>query len=278
MKTYINLGCGRRYNSEWTNFDLHATGPDVIAIDLRNGIPLPSESCDVVYNSALLEHIRREHVSAFLKECFRVLKPCGIIRIGVPDLERICELYLIKLRQVMNGDRSSENDYDWMVLELLDQLVREEQGGEMKKFLSQKQIPNLQFIRERIGEEGKEYTNKTSHLQSQTVARSFWLRAVERIKRDINMLRQQCAAQLLTGRERKAVKIGAFRLSGEVHQWMYDRCSLSRLVRAAGFTAVESQTASSSRIPNWPNFQLDVLADGTIIKPDLTFIEGTKQP
>ena len=87
---YLNLGCGSRYHPDWINIDIVPHGPEVIQHDLSRGIPLPDASCDVVYHTAVLEHMRRSDAAAFLAECYRVLKPGGIVRVGVPDLERIC--------------------------------------------------------------------------------------------------------------------------------------------------------------------------------------------
>jgi hypothetical protein len=36
-------------------------------------------------------------------------------------------------------------------------------------------------------------------------------------------------------------KIGSFRLGGEIHMWMYDRFSHSRLLREVGFEDIEVQ-------------------------------------
>src|SRR5262249_43245401 len=120
-----NLGCGQRYHPDWVNMDLVSSGMGVIAPDLGQGIPLPDSSCEVVYHSHVLEHIRRPEVMAFMKGCHRILKPGGIVRIAVPDLERICRLYLEKLEQALAGDVRSAHDYRWLLLELYDQAVRE---------------------------------------------------------------------------------------------------------------------------------------------------------
>ena len=53
----LNLGCGRRYNPDWTNVDFSSTGEGVIAHNLNQNIPFPDESFDIVYHSNILEHI-----------------------------------------------------------------------------------------------------------------------------------------------------------------------------------------------------------------------------
>src|SRR5438445_2136934 len=107
---YLNLGCGSRYHARWINIDIVPAGPDVIAHDLRQGIPLPDNSCDVVYHSHVLEHLRRAEAKYLLCECYRVLKPGGILRAAIPDLERICSAYLEKLKAALESD-SAADDY-----------------------------------------------------------------------------------------------------------------------------------------------------------------------
>ena len=102
---YVNLGCGSRCHPAWINIDIAPCVPGVIAHDLSRGIPLPDSSCDVVYHSHLVEHLRPEDARRFMKECYRVLKAGGILRVATPDLERICRLYLEKLE----GAFASEN-------------------------------------------------------------------------------------------------------------------------------------------------------------------------
>jgi SAM-dependent methyltransferase len=63
--------------------------PDNILVhDLARGIPFPDQSIDAVYHSHTLEHLDRATAKRFLSEVLRVLKPGGIHRIVVPDLER----------------------------------------------------------------------------------------------------------------------------------------------------------------------------------------------
>ena len=83
----LNLGCGGRFHPEWTNIDFYSSGGAVIAHDLNLGIPFPDSSFDVVYHSHVLEHFPKAKARRFIAECVRVLKPGGILRVVVPDLE-----------------------------------------------------------------------------------------------------------------------------------------------------------------------------------------------
>ncbi len=147
--TLLNLGCGSHYSKEWTNINFSSNSSDVISYNLNDGIPAHDEIFDVVYHSHVLEHFEKSKAHFFISECFRVLKKNGIIRVAIPDLEKITRLYLEKLEE------ENEDDYNWMMLEMYDQTVRNYSGGAMKEYFSKKDIKNLDFVISRIGQEGK---------------------------------------------------------------------------------------------------------------------------
>jgi SAM-dependent methyltransferase len=275
---YLNLGCGSRYHPDWINIDIAPQGTEVVRHDLSRGIPLPDASCDVVYHTAVLEHLRPADASAFLMECFRVLKPGGILRVGVPDLEIICQLYLSRLAVALKGDQEAARDYDWIMLELYDQTIREKSGGGMLDYLRQNPLPNEAFVYERIGEEGRQLvrTLRGQDSRSQPAPPSFLHRFRRGFRSLPEVAKRRMPQWLLGANDKRALEIGRFRLAGEVHQWMYDRYSLARLLRLTGFHDPQLQEAGTSRIPNWTSFHLDTLPDGRVIKPDLFFMEATK--
>ena len=142
-----------RVHEDWVNLDLVAHLPGVIAHDIRTGLPFPDNSFSAVYHSHVLEHLRRSSAPALLRECYRVLAPGGILRVAVPDLEAIARLYLKNLEGAVAGDAEAARRYEWMVLELLDQMVRDESGGEMLNYWRQNPMPAESFVIERMGSE-----------------------------------------------------------------------------------------------------------------------------
>jgi len=62
--------------------------------DVRKKLRFKDNSVDYIYNSHLLEHLFPDEGLHFLKECYRILKPGGLIRIVIPDLEGIARRYI----------------------------------------------------------------------------------------------------------------------------------------------------------------------------------------
>jgi SAM-dependent methyltransferase len=84
----LNMGCGNniRKSDSWTvwiNLDKYANeGVDIVQ-DLEQGLStLEDESVDVILASHVLEHVKTW--TNLMAECYRVLKPKGVLNIRVP--------------------------------------------------------------------------------------------------------------------------------------------------------------------------------------------------
>jgi len=253
----LNLGCGNRYNPEWVNVDFTSTGPGVMPCNLYHPLPFAEGIFDAVYHSHLLEHFPKEYAPILLQECFRTLKPNGIIRVVVPDLERIVRLYLEYLEKAIDGDGEARKRYDWLLLELFDQMVRNQPGGNMLNYWKQNPMPAEDFVIERVG---AEVLNALDTLRNPANSKVF-----PTISEDPNFMG-----------ELDAKKIAEFRLSGEIHQWMYDRYSLRTLLQNVGFHDINICTADESAIPNFNYYLLDIESNGSMCKPDSLYMEGRK--
>jgi predicted SAM-dependent methyltransferase len=278
---YLNLGCGSRFHADWTNINFVSTNEIVMAHDLSQGIPFPDASFDVVYHSHVLEHFSQSAAASFIKECYRVLRPQGILRVVVPDLEQITRTYLHSLEQALNGSKEWEQNYQWILLEMYDQTVRERPGGEMQAFLSRKDLTNPDFAIERCGIEIKNIilaARQDNPLPLPVMENSLKksLKHIYRLFRYPEYRHQAILKFTLSPKELKALHLGQFRQSGEIHQWMYDRYSLSLLVKSCGLEEIEQKPANESYIPNWASFNLDTEADGSIYKPDSIYMEARK--
>lgn len=273
---YLNLGCGQHYSQEkiWTNLDFFSTSDAVIAHNLLAGIPFADDTFNLTYHSHVLEHFTKLDGIKFIKECYRVLKKGGIIRIAIPDLEKIVRTYLETLESGLKDENNKQirANYDWIMLEMYDQTVRNHSGGEMGKYLFQENIINEEFVFDRIGEEGKgirkqfleSQKNNTNHIRNKRTLRYLFNAVVHRLNPFKKSNQMTIESQ-----------IGKFRLEGEIHQWMYDRYSLTYILKNIGFDQVTIRDASNSFCPEWSSYALDQ-TDGIARKPDSLYIEAIK--
>lgn len=271
----LNIGCGATHHPDWINLDVLPTEPSVLPVDINKGLPFSADSITVCYSSHLLEHLDKEGARHFLAECMRVLKSGGVIRLAVPDLEGIAREYLRLLDVVASGDKTRESDYDWIMLEMYDQTVRNHSGGEMARFLKDLNVNERPFVKSRIGAEAGNFWAERI-LPKQTWSAASARKMLWNYLKSLHMKFVDWIIFLLAGKAaRRSFQAGIFRSGGEVHQWMYDRFSLTRLLERAGFVDIKICAATESRIPEYEKYSLDAL-NGITRKPDSMFIEASK--
>jgi predicted SAM-dependent methyltransferase len=105
----MHWGCGEVRPESWINSDL-AAGPGIdISCDIFAGLPLDDDSIDYISSQHSLPEIKIYDLVAALTELRRVLKPAGVLRMSLPDLDLFIDAY-----------RSGRNDlfhiYDWETL------------------------------------------------------------------------------------------------------------------------------------------------------------------
>lgn len=269
----LNIGCGRRYHRDWVNLDLESNDSSVIRHDVNKGIPFEQGRFDAVYHSHILEHLDPADGQKLIQECYRVLKPGGVLRIVVPDLECIARLYLEMHQEAWSGDETSQINYNWMKLELLDQLVRRDSGGQMGRYMASREIKNSEFVRSRIGDE---FSICQTHGQTAPPASLSLLQRIGRMSSGLRQNLSRKLVRLLLGTEAVvAFDEGLFRREGEIHRWMYDRFSLRKLTESVGFENFTVCEAFESQIADYASYELDAV-DELIRKPDSIFVECQK--
>jgi SAM-dependent methyltransferase len=258
--------------------DFQRTAPNVRAHDLRNGIPYADATFDVVYHSHILEHFSKASAPVFLLECHRVLKPRGVIRVVVPDLEVIVRLYLEALEKASQGIPGWAENYDWMLLEMYDQAVREHSGGSCNEYYRQEPVPNWDFVYGRVGAEADAALAQVRAISKERHGEGAkWESKLRFVLRHPWAVVQNRVLRVLLSRDDyEALHVGRFCRGGEVHRWMYDAYSLARLLRGIGFCNPVRREAGESLILNWADYHLDVGADGKTHKPDSLFMEASK--
>ena len=119
-KLYVQYGCGLSAPEQWINYDVSPTlriqklpligrllknklntnfPKNVKYGDILNGLSLELNSCDGIYCSHTLEHLSYYDCQIAIKNTFNLLKPGGIFRCVVPDLEASARKYVTALNE-----------------------------------------------------------------------------------------------------------------------------------------------------------------------------------
>ena len=88
----------------------------VIRCDVSKGLNYGNDTVGKIYSSHLLEHLPRDKGVIFIKECYRILKRGGVMRLVVPDLLFHAEQYVeaskaLISREELANDRTTHDDF-----------------------------------------------------------------------------------------------------------------------------------------------------------------------
>jgi len=90
----VNVASGPFPLKGFVNLDLNNCRPEVVAWDCRWNLPFDDNSVSGIRAEHFFEHLEtKEELPSFLKDCRRVLKRGGVLRVIVPDAERYLRAY-----------------------------------------------------------------------------------------------------------------------------------------------------------------------------------------
>ena len=89
----LHIGCGGNRISGWLNTDYLPGSRNVFHLDATRTFPFADGQFDYAFSEHMIEHVSYARGMTMLKECRRVLKPGGKIRISTPDLAFVVGLY-----------------------------------------------------------------------------------------------------------------------------------------------------------------------------------------
>lgn len=157
--------------------------------------------------------------------------------------------------------------YDWVLVELFDQMIRIKSGGEMGKYLQN--LPNFSV-------EFRDYIiSRTQSLPATAQQMRFIDKiTLDKIANKFLNLYLRFVKILIPKSLRDEIFIQTS--VGERHKWAYDELSLKRLLRDCGFVECERFSFNISQIPQFNNFYLDNNDDGSAYKGASLYIECKK--
>jgi predicted SAM-dependent methyltransferase len=253
---------GPAFLKQWNNVVFAArTGPplpNTRYLDLSTTpLGFADETLDAVYAYHVFEHLTPSHGERCAQQIFNALKPGGIFRLSVPDLETACRDYLHALEAAAaEPTRQNTVRYRWTVMAIFEQMVRDRSGGMMLDAINAGAYDDAQ-LRDMFGDMLLPLVEETRSANAGGVADSRRPRVNQFSAR--SMLRPfYRAARSVLGKQRVMV---ANRLdpnvTKEAVQWMYDRFSLRLLLEQCGFKDIRQVDHVSSSIPMWSAYDFD---------------------
>lgn len=265
----LNLACGSKISNygNWINIDFKSPKSNVRECNILNGLNFKNQFFDAVYCAQFIEHLTYTEAQKVLVDIARVLKKDGFIRLVTPDLEDLIQNYIKYLELLkVNPNKLLDEKYNWVRLEIFDQIVRDSSGGEISSFCKNCDSETQEFIMKRLGHSGKDYFNEKKINGKINFELGNLLNNFYKLPRKIN-------EKFFNWSSKEITKIGKFRRSGEVHRYLHDFYSISKLLNNAGFINIKRQDPYTSSIPNWNRYGLDII-ENKVDAPFSLYVEA----
>jgi predicted SAM-dependent methyltransferase len=104
----LQLGSGPTILPGWLSTDVNPISCSIVYLDATDIFPFADNTFDYIFSEHMIEHIPWQKGVFMLKECKRVLKPGGTIRLATLDLEVLIGLYMQK------GNALNEKYIEWI--------------------------------------------------------------------------------------------------------------------------------------------------------------------
>lgn len=88
----LHIGCGTNLIEGWLNTDLYPRNLNAVRLNAFKMSAIPNNSFDYIFSEHMIEHLTYQQGEIMLKECKRILKPNGKIRIATPNLQFLLNL------------------------------------------------------------------------------------------------------------------------------------------------------------------------------------------
>jgi predicted SAM-dependent methyltransferase len=127
----LHLECGPRLLDGWINSDA-AINPAIVSAKLPRGLKrFDGESAQFIYTSHFLEHLEYPgEATEFVRECYRTLRPGGVLRVVVPGIDKIISAYVHKDKGFFEIQAAQHPD--WCTTKLEHLMYALQQDGQHK--------------------------------------------------------------------------------------------------------------------------------------------------
>ena len=239
-------------------------------VDLSTSdLGLADNTFDAVYAYHVFEHLTTAEANHCARQLFLALRPGGVCRVSVPDLEAACRRYLEAL-DVAAQHTTAQNlvRYKWSVMEIFEQMVRDRSGGLMADAVKRGEYDadQLQLI---FGDSLRPLIQSARESVPSELPRGNSRRLLRKLMRDLKGWLRGIAGQ-------PHVDHGHPRSTKEAVRWMYDRLSLNLLLESAGFEHIRQTDHRSSRIRSWTAYDFDRSKYGDYPVDPSVYVEGIK--
>lgn len=98
----LQIGCGIYPLDGWFNTDVSekVCKNGIEYMDAGKPFPIESDSFDYIFSEHLFEHLTYPQADNMLKECYRVLKKGGVMRLATPNIQFLIDLYLNPQKEI----------------------------------------------------------------------------------------------------------------------------------------------------------------------------------
>lgn len=144
----LHIGCGNKYLPGWKHVDvINAPHIDYLT-NAQDLSMIENESIEEIYACHVLEHFGRKEINAVLEEWNRVMIKGGVLRIAVPDFEKIALVYqknkdLNELMGLLYGGQNYDYNYHYQCFDFdrIKVLLGEANFFEVKRYKWEEFLP-----------------------------------------------------------------------------------------------------------------------------------------
>lgn len=89
----LQIGAGASSLQGWLRTDISPISSETMYLDATKRFPFDDSTFDYIHTEHMIEHISWQDALRMLKECRRILKSTGTLRVATPDLAVMLDLY-----------------------------------------------------------------------------------------------------------------------------------------------------------------------------------------